>query len=619
MRKKGLIVLSVLFVLICAGFYFITDEFIEEQLESVLTNANGAKVEFDKFHISFFGLKAGWNKLQVTDPKNTMTNIVETGNAEFDMSVEPLFFGRWVIDELRFESLQSGTSRTTDGAIPVQEKPLSTEPAFIDQAVQNMNEEVSRSSGIDLSSLDKSIDVESVLSTLDLKTGDNLVNLQNSLKQKADHWEQEWQSLSEIQTKANEIKQRAETLRLKDLKQVDDFISAATTIKTIRDDARGIVNDFTAKKQAFVTDLNSAKDSLTVIDNWIKDDIKNAKEKANLPDLSTENIAKVLFGAQLFEKINEYTGYYEISRDYAGKLLPTEKVESPPRFKGQNISFPDRRKWPEFWIKKVVISGESPIGQNENSILLSGDAENITSDQKKIGSPTEIKLNGEKSNGREYELDAKLDYTQEISEEAFNINFRGISLNNTALGKNDMLPEKIDKGNMNVETGITLKDGKIEGVISILANNLEINYENLNTADRLTKIAAEIIQGIGTFTLETRFSGSPGNLNLSMSSNLDELFSNRFKDIIGSKIEEGRAEIENQVRQRIEPEKQKILALYNDKISEFEGKFSGLEDLIDSNTQFTEEYKQQILDRIDSESNPLLKLALQKVRDIIKW
>ena len=123
-RWKGIIFLAVLagiFILLTIIF---TDAWLEHQLESLGTSAVGAKVEIDGFDFSFSGLHIKWERLQVTNPKKTMKNIVETGHCEFNMEFWPLLSKKVIIENVQVSDLQSDTDRETDGALTKEEKDL---------------------------------------------------------------------------------------------------------------------------------------------------------------------------------------------------------------------------------------------------------------------------------------------------------------------------------------------------------------------------------------------------------------------------------------------------------------------------------------------------------------
>ena len=93
MRKSGIIILLVIVALVFAVGYLLTDSLFESLIEDTATELNGALVEIDDFDFSLAGPKMSWQRLQVTDPANTMQNKIETGLVEFNLEFWPLLSG----------------------------------------------------------------------------------------------------------------------------------------------------------------------------------------------------------------------------------------------------------------------------------------------------------------------------------------------------------------------------------------------------------------------------------------------------------------------------------------------------------------------------------------------
>ena len=90
---------------------------LENKLENIGTSIVGAKVEIDGFDFSFSGLHIRWNRLQVTNPKNTWKNSVETGTCEFNMEFWPLLSKKIIIENIQLSDFKTNTDRENDGKI----------------------------------------------------------------------------------------------------------------------------------------------------------------------------------------------------------------------------------------------------------------------------------------------------------------------------------------------------------------------------------------------------------------------------------------------------------------------------------------------------------------------
>ncbi|MFC1729418.1 TIGR03545 family protein [candidate division KSB1 bacterium] len=618
MRKKGLITLFVIFVLISIFMVIITDEWIEGQLENTLSGMVGARVEFDGFYVSVFKLEAGWKGFRVTDPNDTWKNIIETGRAACDLEVVPVIYGRLVVDELRLEDVRSGTQRASDGKLPDDRNTRRTQRGAYEIAAAHMSGRAEDTTIPDLSQLSTGIDIENVVKSLNLTTIDNLSGVRDDIDSTAKELEQVWNSFPEIKERSEAIIAEAQTIDINNLRQIDDFIRTANTIKSIRDRSESLQTDIFDKKTMLSEGVSRFERGLETVDNWIQDDIRRARAAARLPEINAENIAGMLFGQQLLSRVQSALRYLDIAHEYSAKLAPAGKIESPPRFKGQDILFPDKRQLPRVWVKKIVLTGESGKSQSDRGIMLSGNAVDITSNQKIIGKPTVIQIHGGKEGGRDYRLGIVLDYLQDLSEETFEIGITRISLNNTSLGTVSMLPERIVRGSMDLSAVVSLKGNRLDGSVHLTAREVEFQFDANPQAGIVQEITRAVFESVDSLEIDFRFSGQPETLSFTVGSNIDRLYSTRLRAVVGDRLQKEQAALESRVRQKIEPEYRAVQTFITAKTNDIGLKINSLDTLLRENSQVVEHYKRSFEQRIDNEKNPLLRQALQRVRDIIK-
>jgi uncharacterized protein (TIGR03545 family) len=357
------------------------------------------------------------------------------------------------------------------------------------------------------------------------------------------------------------------------------------------------------------------------IDNWVKNDIQNAVNKARLPDFSVKNIAKMLFGPLLADRFETGLKYFNIAHKYGKKLAPTNKVESPPRFEGQDILFPDRRRMPKFWLKEMVISGETGSSSENRGLILAGNILNLTTNPKTVGLPTELHLSSEKIGRTAYNFTALIDRATDINKDSFAFSVSNISLNNVNVSEGGLLPKKISKGNMDIGFNLDLVADELNGYLDISTKNVSFLFGD-QQKDRFAAITHDILQNVGQIDLKLQFSGKPQNLNIGLHSNLDNIFASRFKSLVSGEIAKGRAEIEKRIRTRLEPKKREALQLYAQKKQEIETKVSELEQQLNEKIQFVETKKKEIEQKFEEEkkkqTDDLRKKAEEKLKNLLK-
>jgi len=121
-RWKGILFLLALFGLFIILSIIFTDIWLESELEGLGNSIVGARVEIDNLDLSFTDLSISWDRLQVTNPKSTMKNMLETGNCEFDMEFLPLLSKKVIIENFAVTEVRTNTDRETDGKLSKEEK-----------------------------------------------------------------------------------------------------------------------------------------------------------------------------------------------------------------------------------------------------------------------------------------------------------------------------------------------------------------------------------------------------------------------------------------------------------------------------------------------------------------
>ncbi|MEJ2637531.1 MAG: TIGR03545 family protein, partial [Calditrichia bacterium] len=389
MRKKGILALVVIIAIFVALSYIFTDRWLESTMESVGSSMVGAKVEFDGVDFSFLKLKMRWDRLQVTDPKDTWRNMFETGHCDFDVAFEPLLSKKIIIEDFKMEGLELNTRRETDGTLPQKaETPRETPKIF--RTVQNqLQEETAKMPVFNLSQYTRKVNVDSLWRMVNLKSPQKIDSLKTYYAQKYDNWEKRLQNLPDEKELQN-LQSQVQSIQVDQIKTVDEFQSALNKANRLYKQADSLNKNFRQLKTDFQDDFKQVNTVDDIMKQWIQQDYQRVLNLANIPEISVQNVARILFGRQIIDKIQRVNGYVGTARYYSEKFKSTQpKKENPPRLKGQTIYFTSKRNWPKFWVKQIALSGEV-----WNDMKISGTVKNIVSQQKVIGQPTTIDING---------------------------------------------------------------------------------------------------------------------------------------------------------------------------------------------------------------------------------
>lgn len=610
-RWKGIIFLLVLAGIIIALSFIFTDFWLERQMESYGSELVGAKVEFEGVHLSLLELRMRWNRLQVTDPANTMTNLFETADCDFDIDLLPLLSKKINIENFALTGLRFNTPRQSDGRLPGKTgREESSTPAFVREIQKNIETELSQQPLFQLAQMaGKKIDVDSIFALLNLKSPQKIDSLRNSGAQKYQHWESRFQNLpGERDFQA--IQAKIAALDPGKIKGVNELQSALGAAKDLQSQLNGYKQTYEVIKTDFSSDLKAIKALPTQVPAWIQADLQQALNLAKLPDLSVKNIANILFGRQVLQQIEKVTHYVGMARYYAEKYqAAVPKQEKPPRLKGQEIHFGKLFAPPKFWIKQVALSGEVL-----NGLQIAGNAANIVSEQKVIGLPTTIDLGGTRRDQASLKLNLTLDYLGEISKENINLNLAQIPLQNVKLTNFELLPSKIEQGKGFIQAAVNFAGRDFQAEVQFKGTQLAFAppARDSKLDQRLQRISNSIIAAIKEINFKAAARQQAGDFKFSISSNLDNLIADQLKTALAGELQLARQQLEERVNRETAKYKQQLEALIAEKEQLLTGQLQKVESELKKYDDQVKQVQRDLEKKIKDAGGSLLKDLLKR-------
>jgi uncharacterized protein (TIGR03545 family) len=607
-RWKGITFIIVLIACIFILGILFSNSWLENKIEETGTAFNGAKVDIDGLEFSITELFIRWKRLQITDPGNTMMNRIETGKCEFDLELFPLLSKKIIIESFTITDIRTNTKRNEDGAISNDEK-LKV-PSIVQQTTDYLKKEVSSVVSPQLSSLKKTANVDSIIKVLDLKSISKISNLKNNIEATYQSWEKKLSELK-IEDELKQVESQIKSIDVNNIKTAEQYYAAAQKVEGIHKTINAVSNDLNDINKNLKADINKISSELNHVDNWIKDDYQHALSLAKIPDINAQNISKLIFGEKVVNQITSYLGYIATAREYTFKSQSDQpEKKSPPRLKGQDIYFYSPNARPDFWIKKLNLTGYT-----ENNIKLSGLISNIVSDQRQIGESTKIDINGNNGQGAEVALNGIFDYLKDQPSENFDLQYRGFSLADYKISKSKLLPNKIEQGTGKIAAKIGLFADKIKGEISFSGKNLKFGLLN---SDRNLNEIEKIIQGIITKIFSVEFSalltGTSDNLSFSIKSNLDDILINNIGSIVKERYQKARAEITSRVDTEVHKYRVELDNLVTEKEKLLQTEVNKYEQLVDNEKNQADSKKKEIEDIYKKEKSKIEN----KIKDFFK-
>jgi len=615
MRWKGIIFIVVLFAIIVILSLIFTDRWLESQLEDTASGLHGAKVEIDDLHFSIFGPVLSWEKLQITDPNNTMKNMVESGFCEFKMEFLPLLSKKVIIENIQISDLRTNTARETDGAISKEDRIIISQPNFVKETVKKLQKKVEETPVLQLAGQVKNVNVDSILSILNITSVKKIDSLQQNLTGKYDTWHKELTNLN-YDKDLKEIDKKIKSFDVKKLKGVEDYRNALNNLEQVNGTISSVTKDFKNKKNNLQNDMKGLKSGITVVDDWVAADYSRALSMAKLPELNTQNIGEMIFGEKVFGQFSQYLGYVGEARTYSNKLGSDEpEKQDPPRLKGQNIYFYNENARPDFWIKNIDLSG-----QTENQINLSGFVKNIVSDQRQIGAPTEFEIKGSSAKAAEVQLTGSLDYLEEIPKENFHVYYAGFSLAKTKISKSNLLPNEIEKGIGKIRSSVNLNGDNINGKVKFIGKQLVFDLsQQAKPKNKIDEIIQSIVKSISSLDVEMAIKGKGDDLSFRINSNLDDLFVQKMNAILSGEVNAAKEKLIAKIDTEVNKYKNQINSVIAEKEKMIQSEIKKYEDLINKQKEAVNKKKKEIEDKIKKEQGKQIDKAKDKVKDILKF
>jgi uncharacterized protein (TIGR03545 family) len=590
------------------GIIFI-DDVVEREIESIATLANGAKVEVDNLEISLTELFIRWDRLQVANPRKAMKNRIETGKCELDFEFIPLLSDKFIVESFTVTDIQTNTDREEDGRLSKEE--LATQPGFIKNTAQYLEKEVSSLVAPQLNSLKKQANVDSVLNVLNIQSIDKMQALSSEVNTKYAAWDNKLNNLT-LEEDLKEVETQIRSIDVKKLKTADQILEATGKVDKIYSTLKSSKKEFDQISSNLSADIQNIQTQVGMVDKWIEDDYSRALSLAKIPQINAQNIGKLLFGKRVVDTFNNYLSYIDLARKYtSSKDDDQPEKQSPPRLKGQDIYFYNENARPDFWIKKMNISGLT-----ENNISWKGLIKDIVSDQRLIGNATEIDVGGENTQGIKLALNGILNYLSEEPSESFKLNYSGFSLADVKISDSPLLPNKLSKGRGTLQTGLELIGNKIDGNINFSANKVSFQFtDKSKKQNKLENMLQSILKTVNTVDFQAKIEGKSDNLKFSIRSNLDDVLTEKIGAIVSEEFNKVKTEIRTRVDKEVNKYREELNQLVSSKESGLNKEIVKYEEMLDTEMSRADSKKKEIENVYEKEK----KNIENKVKDLLKF
>ena len=575
MRWKGIIFI-VLFIALSVAMYFIfSDKWIENQVEKVASDVNGAKVEIDNLKFSIFGLSAGWDAIQVTNPGTPMKNLFETGKTGMNLEFMPLIRRKIVIDTLQITELKTNTNRKTSGELPKkikknQEKSEASKgPGLAEKTGQRLKSLGEDYKDIRLDEMKSDLNMDSIMLAFDLSSIEYIDSMKKVMEERYTHWERviasdEFQKdYKALEAEFEEIKK----INPKKIKKIDDLKKIVKKLEKGKKKFNKVHKQVKQYEDDLNKDLKNAKLAADKINQKVKTDYAEIESMAKIPDIDTKNLATFIFGETATDNVNRFFEITEKIAYYKKKLdnLKSDKEKSK-RGKGQYIEFSDKYKYPDLWIKNIILSGEL-----QDKTTLAGNITNITSDQKLINEMIHASFSGERTDNSQVTITINLDDRTENSVDIYQFSLDGFPIKDYTVSQSDIFPYNIEKGKGRINSGARMEKDTYLCQLDFYGSELLFAKNSAEKSKtELQKFFDQSVKNLNDLEVKCKYYDA----KFAIKSNIDDLFNKEIKNYIDKNVTKAKNKIHKEIDAEVKKAKDEYEKYQKSATKEIEDKLN---------------------------------------------
>ncbi|MDR0496471.1 MAG: hypothetical protein LBH42_02530 [Treponema sp.] len=553
-KKNRKFAVNILPLGVCAAiiaglvFFFtvLANPLLQKALETGLEAVFEAKVNADRFRISFLKFEIAMNGLTIADRDHPMQNLIQFSKMRIKLKPEAVLRGKVYIEEIRADSIRFGTDRTVSGALPNKppkdKKPReSTEiPPLVD--LQNFDPMALLNQEFDKLRTPKLYDtaIEAYDTTLAKWKGEQ----QAAMARLA-----ELQARAEplLRINANDFR----TLDANTIAQIRTLVEEINALTSTVQSAQGDVNRMVSGAQDDINMVRaleqSARDAITADFNHLR----------SFLNPGSGMIAEVLEGiirSILTDTAETYLAYGERALELLEQVQTLQAkipryAPKPPKaekFKGRDVVFPTRQ-YPKFFLGILATDVLTP-----SAWLWGLDLRSISSDPDLSNLPTTLALaltetgdglsrNAAFNGQADFRSGARERFNAELSGGGFPVD---VSAKLQQIGIGGFSGGASFKLNANGSTDGSFATG---GDISLREASLK------NPANTFAQAADEAIRHVRSVDLGVRYEHiTTGKDHFSVSTNFGDILKDSLARIVTQYLRQAEEALERALRAKIE-------------------------------------------------------------------
>ncbi|MHB9154817.1 MAG: TIGR03545 family protein [Endomicrobiales bacterium] len=598
MRRSFVIPVLVLILSITAFNIFFLDALIKRLAVSAGQKIFAARVEIAGVKTRFSKLSVTLSGITVADKSDPWKNLFEVRSMRFAMKPLPLLAKKVIIDEMAIDGIRWGTKRATSGALPPRaaeriekENAKESENGFTARLAASLRKKASAEIAAlppaqalgDARNAFKDFSVEKLITLADLSSLKEMESMKSGIEQKYSGYQSRLQDLK-LEDKVNRAvaaSNEVTRIRIETPADVEPARQKIAALARSRDELQKTADDLRSLQSSFNADLGRQNDLLNSI-NALKDrDIKALSSKLQLPSLTMANVSYSLFGPAWVGRVSSFVHYVQVARKYMPPRKKEDKTMVRTRMKGMDVTFPRENVPPDFLIQRISLSGSTGgEGKDGAAMDFRGIAENITSDPVLLGRPTTFEISGSQEE-RRLLLKGNFDHARQEPVDTLTVQLSGLNAENFGIPDSEYLPS-FDRSLATVASSLTLTAGTLDSDISMTLSGVQPRHGESPAGTELASVLGSLWTGITSISVNARLWGTPEELSMSVSSDIDRMLAERLKSIYGEKLAEMQNRLKAEVDRLTNEKKNELLSEFSSRREALQKELSGRQNELQS-------------------------------------
>ena len=549
-RWQGLLVFLALVALIGALYWFFADWLIKRSIEQVGSAFVGAKVELDRADLKLFDGEITLTRLQVTNAREPMRNLIELAEIHAGIDLRQLFWQRIHLNDVRVSGIQFDTARSSSGAIP------GSEPAGVMKLLPDM-------ANVDWASLGSKEGGMAFLDSLELESLQSVEQLRAELDAAKQRFEQKRAALPDSK-KLDDYKVRAKALKIdRDASKTEQALALIKSAKEIDALRKDIKRDTDAVK-ALRDELKQSRERLKAQYETVKAAPKKDMEKA-LAQLSvnspgTDKLVSGMLGPELENRLNQGMDLYQTAEPWISKarVLAGQNPNAPPppaRFAGITVHFPEADPQPAFWLKKAALDGQLDVLGWQGSFA--GELTDVSDSPALVAEPTRLALDGSGKQGGTLALQASLDRRQAAPIADAELRFEQLAFQPQVLSEQPSLRLSAEKGLLAGSVTVASKADWLKLVTSLNFSALQLKVASDQDNEIVQAILAELAQ-TDALQLSLWFEKDASGSRQELKSSLDDIVKQAVRRVLKRELDKKKDELRAKAEAKVQAELAKL-------------------------------------------------------------